>query len=320
MSETATENRLPRIAAVDALRGAALAAMIVYHFAWNLSDLGIVSVDVRYDPGWTAFARTIAGTFIGLAGLSLVLASRQGLRLRSYLIRLAKIAGAAILISAGTFWFVPHAYVFFGILHLIAFASVAALPFLRLPTTIVLAAGLAILALPFFFESELFSQPFLWWVGFTPRPPASIDYVPVFPWFAMALFGIVIGRSLLKYGMQSAFAHWLPSNIVARLLVTAGRWSLLIYLVHIPVIVAILTPFAAPDTRTLAATFTRECVTSCRATGREPPVCEIYCNCVLNGIEDAGFLSKALGGRMTAEENNRWLDTVNQCRPTDGHL
>lgn len=318
MTETATENRLPRIAAVDALRGIALAAMIVYHFAWNLSDLGIVSVDVRYDPGWTAFARTIAGTFIALAGVSLVLATRQGLRLRPYLIRLAKIVAAAILISAGTFWFVPHAYVFFGILHLIAFASVAALPFLWLPTAFVVAVGLTVLAMPFFFKSEFFSLPFLWWVGLTPRPPASIDYVPVFPWFALALFGIVIGRSLVQYGMESAFARWVPSNILARLLVTAGRWSLLIYLVHIPVIVAVLSPFAASDGHTQAGTFMRECVTSCRTTGREPPVCEIFCGCVLTGIEDAGFLSKAIAGRMTAEENNRWLVIVNQCRPTDG--
>lgn len=317
MTETATENRLPRIAAVDALRGVALAAMIVYHFAWNLSDLGIVSVDVRYDPGWTAFARTIAGTFIGLAGVSLVLATRRGLRLRPYLIRLAKIVGAAILISAGTFWFVPHAYVFFGILHLIAFASVAALPFIRLPAAIVLLAGIAILALPFFFRSEVFSVPLLWWVGLTPRPPASIDYVPVFPWFALALFGVIIGRVLVDSGTESAFARWMPSNFFARLPVAAGRWSLLIYLVHIPVIVAVLTLFAAPDARTQAVTFTRECVTSCRATGREPPVCEIYCGCVLAGIEEAGFLPKALAGRMTAEENNRWLVIVNQCRPTD---
>lgn len=317
MTEIATENRLPRIAAVDALRGVALAAMIVYHFAWNLSDLGIVAVDVRYDPGWTAFARTIAGTFIGLAGVSLVLATRRGLRRRPYLIRLAKIVAAAILISAGTFWFVPHAYVFFGILHLIAFASVAALPFIRLPAAIVLLAGIAVLALPFFFRSELFSAPLLWWVGLTPRPPASIDYVPVFPWFALALFGVVIGRVLVDSGTESVFARWVPSNLLARLPVTAGRWSLLIYLVHIPVIVAVLTLFAAPDARTQAATFTRECVTSCRATGREPPVCEIYCGCVLTGIEEAGFLPKALAGRMTAEESNRWLVIVNQCRPTD---
>jgi uncharacterized membrane protein len=317
---TATEDRAPRIAAIDALRGLAIGGMIVYHFSWDLSSFGFIAVDVIADPGWKAFARIIAGTFVGLVGVSLVLATRKGLHWQPYFRRLAIIVGAALLVTLGTWYYFPNAFVFFGILHLIAFASVAALPFLRLPTVVVLAAAVAVFALPFFFTHELFQNPLLWWVGFTPRPPATVDYVPVFPWFALTLFGIVAGRLLLRYGPGSPFARWNPSGFVGRLAVLAGRWSLLIYLVHQLILIGILSAVAtllAPDPGAEAATFSKECVTSCRATGRAPPVCEVYCNCVLAGMQEAGILSTALGGRMSPEENDRWLTLVKQCRPKD---
>jgi uncharacterized membrane protein len=249
-----------------------------------------------------------------------VLATRNGLRRRPYLRRLAVIIGAALLVTVGTSFIFPEAYVFFGILHLIAFASVAALPFLRLPTPIVLLAAIVIFVLPFVFTHEVFDNPFLWWVGLTPRPPATVDYVPVFPWFALTLFGIVAGRLLLRYGSDNPFARWSPRGFSGRLAVAAGRWSLLIYLVHQLILIGLLTVvarFIPPDSKAEAATFTTECVTSCRAAGREPPVCEIYCNCVLTGMQDAGLLSNALTGRMSAEENNQWLSLINQCRPTN---
>ena len=320
MSLTATEDRAPRIAAIDALRGLAIAAMVVYHFSWDLSSFGFIAVDVIADPGWKAFARIIAGTFVGLVGVSLVLATRNGLRLQRYLRRLAIIVGAALLVTLGTWYYFPNAFVFFGILHLIAFASVAALPFLRLPTVVVLLAAVIIFALPFFFTHELFQNPLLWWVGFTPQPPATVDYVPVFPWFALTLLGIVAGRLLLRYGSDSWFARWIPKDFFGRLAVFAGRWSLLIYLVHQLILIGLLSaiaPLLAPDPRAEAATFTNECVTSCRAAGREPPVCEVYCNCVLAGMQEADILSTALTGRMSAEENNRWISLINQCRPKD---
>jgi uncharacterized membrane protein len=261
LSKTATQGPGGRIAAIDALRGLAILAMIVYHFSWDLSYFGLISVDVVEDPGWKVFARIIAGSFIGLVGVSLVLATRNGLRWRPYLRRLAIIVAAALLVTIGTWYLFPDAFVFFGILHLIAFASVAALPFLRLPIPIVFLAGAVVLALPFFFTDEVFNDPLLWWVGFTPHPPNTVDYVPVFPWFAMTLFGIVAGRLFLRFANESSFARWTPKGIPGRTAIGAGRWSLLIYLVHQPLLIGILTvvaPFAAPDAMQEATIFTRD--------------------------------------------------------------
>jgi uncharacterized membrane protein len=300
----------------------AILAMIVYHFSWDLSYFGLFSVNVVEDPGWRAFARIIAGSFIALVGVSLVLATRNGLNWRPYLRRLAIIVAAALLVTAGTWFLFPTDFVFFGILHLIAFASVAALPFLWLPSLVVFLAGIVVLVLPFFYTAEVFSHPLLWWVGFTPRPPNTVDYVPVFPWFAMTLFGIVAGRLFLRFAEDSPFSLWSPKDRFGRLAVVAGRWSLPIYLVHQPILIGILTavaPVGAPNNAAAEAElFTSECVTTCRTAGREPPICEAYCGCVLAGIEGGGFLSSALSGRMSAQENDRWLKLINRCRPIDG--
>lgn len=239
---TASEKQGTRIVALDALRGIAILAMIVYHFAWDLSDFRLISVNVSDDLAWTAFARVIAGTFVALVGVGLVLATQRGFRPRPFLRRLSIIISASMLVTIGTWWFLPQSFVFFGILHLIAFASVAALPFLYLPIPIVLVVGAAIFALPFFFDHEIFANSLLWWIGLTDGSLIdTIDYVPVFPWFAMTLFGIVAGRLLVGSARDNWLAGWVPSGFFGRMAILAGRWSLLIYLTHQLILVGLLS-------------------------------------------------------------------------------
>ena len=59
-----------RIALVDAARGVAILAMVVYHFTWDLSLQGLVRVNPTIDPAWMWFARLIAGSFLALVGVS----------------------------------------------------------------------------------------------------------------------------------------------------------------------------------------------------------------------------------------------------------
>src|SRR6185503_12461180 len=67
------DERGPRLDAIDAIRGAALCAMVVYHFAWDLADFHLVGWDVAAGPIWRLFARSIASSFLILVGVSLVL-------------------------------------------------------------------------------------------------------------------------------------------------------------------------------------------------------------------------------------------------------
>ena len=48
--------------AIDVARGIAIAAMIVYHFSWDLSFLQLIGTNILKVPAWRWFARGIAGS------------------------------------------------------------------------------------------------------------------------------------------------------------------------------------------------------------------------------------------------------------------
>ena len=230
-----------RIAAIDALRGVAIVAMVVYHTAFDLSARSLLPVDITRDLGWIVFARSIASTFLLLVGVGLVLATQNGLRLQPYLRRLGLIAGSACLVSLATWFIEPDVFVFFGILHQIALASVLALPFvLWLPSWVVAPVAAGVIALPFLYTSPLFDWPPLWWVGLSATTPQTVDYVPVFPWFGVVLAGIVVGRLFVADFRNSAFSRWRPENWAGKAAAWAGRWSLVLYLVHQPILYGLL--------------------------------------------------------------------------------
>jgi uncharacterized membrane protein len=222
-----------RLAAVDALRGAALVAMIVYHAAWDLSFLGFITTDVATHPGWAAFARSIAAAFLLLVGVSLVLARRAGATLRRVLRRIFIIAAAAAAVSAATYAFLPGQGVYFGILHCIALSSLLGTALHRLPTWLLAAAVPAVLVLPWLFASPAFDAPWWYWLGLSTEVPPAPDYVPLLPWFAAVLAGMAIGRALPEPAPRTA-----PLPI--RALAAMGRRSLAIYLLHQPVLLGLL--------------------------------------------------------------------------------
>lgn len=237
-----------RLAVIDAVRGGALIAMFVYHFSWDLYSQGVIDIDVGFNPFWRLFAHAIASTFLGLVGVSLVLAARHGFRPKSYLRRLAMIAGAASLLSlvtwvAAGYLFFPELFVYFGILHAIAAASVVGLLVLRLPSFAIAIAAVLILAAPGFLRSPFFDEPYWWWLGLSTVVAPTVDYVPVLPWTAATLVGLLVGR-LLVAREDMPVLRWQPASRAGRVLTVMGRWSLVIYFVHQPVLLVLATLIA----------------------------------------------------------------------------
>lgn len=272
-----------RLVLIDALRGAAILAMIVYHLAWDLYFLGFSAVDVMRLPAWIGFQKSILSSFLMLSGMSLVLAHARGLRARAFLRRLAVLVAAALLVSLGSYLALPDYFVFFGVLHAIALFSVLTLPFLVVPRWLVLAtAGLVLLAglwvtLPGFIDKRLA------WIGFWPEPPLTTDIVPVFPWFGMLLLGVVLMRVLLGSPVWARLAALSGRGL--GWLRFVGRHSLLIYLLHQPLLfgglslVRMAVP-AAPD----GAAFLESCTANCRENGEADGFCVAYCGCALETV------------------------------------
>jgi uncharacterized membrane protein len=306
----------PRFAALDLARGIAIIAMAVYHFSWDLRDYHLVSWDVASGPLWRLFARSIASTFLIIVGISLVLATRNGFRPRPFFRRLAILVAAAALVSLGTWWFAGDAFAFFGILHLIAVGSVLALPFLYLPSWLAIAAAVVAVAAPYYLASPFFDAPAWWWLGLVTEAPRSVDYVPVLPWIAPILVGIVAGRLILRHLSGKAIAFWHPHTPVTRLIAAAGRWSLPIYLVHQPLLVGLVSLAATllpPNPAVESRIFMSECSASCAAAGRDGPFCAAYCNCAHTGMEGTDLMTIGRS-EMTADQSARWNAIIGQCR------
>lgn len=286
-----------RFDAIDAARGGALLAMAAYHTVWDLGYLRLTPENYAMAPLGKAAAHLIAGSFLVLVGIGLVLMNGAGLRARPTLMRLARIGGAALLITAATVFVFPQSYIFFGILHCIALSSVLALPFLRLPVWITALAAALVIALPRLVTGGgPLDAPGLLFLGLGSTVPQTNDYVPLFPWFGPVLIGIVLARLGLPVLARSRFGAWRARRGPGRLAAFAGRHSLAFYLIHQPVLLGLLTGLAAltgPHPRAGFADFRADYVANCTRTGGEARACRVAARCVATTFRREGLWAEA---------------------------
>ena len=225
-----------RLVIVDLMRGVAIALMVIYHFCFDLAYFGFAGFDFYNDAFWLNFRTFILSLFLFLVGISLVLATRKGINIRRFMERLLRIVGAALLVSIGTWWLFGDRFVFFGVLHFIALASLLGLLFVRKPV-IALVLGVALLVIGNMVQFAWFDQPGWRWIGLMTHKPATEDYVPLLPWFGVVLAGIYAGSVLLQKKRLERLNNTLPANTApVRFLAFSGRHSLLIYLLHQPLL------------------------------------------------------------------------------------
>tara|TARA_Y100000815_G_scaffold172409_2_gene156879 strand:- start:33877 stop:34842 length:966 start_codon:yes stop_codon:yes gene_type:complete len=310
MTDAASSRRIDWI---DIARGVALIAMAIYHFSWDLGYFGYIDPAAASSGPLKWFARSIASSFLFLVGISLILAHVNGIRWKGYGRRLAMIVASALAITVATRLFTPDAYVFFGILHQIAFASVVGLAFLRLPSPVLFAIAAAWLSVPFWGKSMLFDAPWLTWLGLSPFPPRSNDFVPVFPWFAAVLTGMGVGRLLIKTNATDRLrAHPPGRNLVSTALRFLGRHSLATYLLHQPILIACVYLFSLVILPDQGASFVRSCVATCSAQ-YEANKCEAFCGCALSKLQENGLLEGVFKGELSQSNDPRVAELTDAC-------
>lgn len=317
-----------RVAVVDVARGVAFVAMAVYHLSWDLMIFQLAAWPVEDGLGWRIFRTLIAGSFLAIVGVGLVLAGRGPLSLGRFARRLGWIVAAAVLISLVTWQVMPDTWIFFGILHCIAVVSVLGLLVLRWPVWALAALAVAAAVLPQVAADPLFNQPGLRWTGLVTVAPVTNDYVPVLPWIAWMFGGMVLARlALARSDALAGLWRWRPGNAVSRTLAWAGRHALPLYLLHQPVLIALVAGFVAVsgegrlpmvaagpagDTR---AGFQQACTASCvqtvqTDTGLEiEGLCSRHCTCLAERADAAGLLA----GLDTEESRAAMVDLAHAC-------
>lgn len=304
------QSRLPFF---DVLRGIALIAMTIYHFTWDLEFFGWILPGTITQPGWTIFARCIATSFLFLVGVSLFLAHGDGIRWQGFWKRLLQIVAAAVVITVATYIAFPQAFIFFGILHAIAVFSFLALAFVRLHWIFAAAAATAIFAVWQTTTAEFFQTPFLSWVGLSPVPPISNDYVPVFPWLAATLAGVAATKILAQLSVLRRVGLTSLPEIAANPLTFIGRHSLVYYLLHQPVMLGLLwvfTAIAGPPDRT--ASFLYLCTKQCAKT-RGELFCKPYCECVADDMKREAIFKPFHAGEIDIATDPTAQTIIRQC-------
>jgi len=230
---------------VDFLRGTAIVMMIVFHFLYDLNYFAGLGFNVSFGF-WRYFAYATAAIFIFLVGVSLTLSYSRAVKDKKednlfikYLVRGLKIFSWGLIITVITFILLPEGFIVFGILHFIGVSVILAYPFIR-HVYRNLALGILFILLGLYLGKFNFDFYWLLWLGFKPEFFYTFDYFPLLPWFGVILAGIFFGNVLYRGHERKFNIPKIPDFIFIRILCFLGKHSLLIYLIHQPVLIALL--------------------------------------------------------------------------------
>lgn len=238
-----TEQR--RYSLIDAIRAVAIINMVVFHLCYDIFAVFGVWRDFPKALPIVIWERFICVAFILVSGISLNF-SRHGYR-RGIIVNLCGLA-----VTAVTLWVTPDQPIWFGVLNflgcamLIAFALRGVLD--RMDPLISMAVFFVMFMLFYgipkgylgLFEYPLISLPEVlyrtrWLVplGFMPEGFLSADYFPLFRWIFLYLIGYQLWRFIEQKDLDRFFLKKIP------ILDFIGRHSLIIYMVHQPILYGI---------------------------------------------------------------------------------
>ena len=238
-----------RYALLDELRGLDLISMMLYHACWDLVFL--FDMNMRWYAGTPGrlWQQSICWVFILLSGFCVPL-GRHTLR------RGVTVFAAGALVTAVTLVFMPGDRVIFGVLTFLGTAMLLTGVLEPLLKKIPPAAGLAVSAVLFALTYHLderwlgfgglrLALPDAWYAnyftaffGFLPFDFYSTDYFALLPWLFLFWAGYFLHFCMGRQRMEPLRRSVCPA------LGWMGRHSLLLYLLHQPVIYGVLSAAA----------------------------------------------------------------------------
>lgn len=230
-----------RIWELDALRGVFMIAIIFFHLMYDLVYLfGIVELTTPLAQKLYQFGNDWGGTpFLFLSGLCVTIGSRPvkwGLTVicGGMIISLVT-AGMYLLGFAG-----KGIIIYFGVLHCIGTCMLLWPLCKKLPTPVLLVLGIAFAAVGLYLRHNVYVD-FSWLtpLGFVTRGFASSDFFPLLPNLGYFLVGASLGR-ILYQDKRTLLPNVNENNHIIRFFSFFGKNSLLIYLLHQPILAGLV--------------------------------------------------------------------------------
>lgn len=239
-----------RFIEIDTLRGLAIILMIFGHLLWDLDYFGLLPIN---NGIYTALQRSVQPMFFILVGISLVVSKKKNENMnlndekkyyRHLFLRGLKIFGLGMILTMLTLIFIPETPIYFGVLHCIGLSVILSAPFLKMRKYNLLFAFLILFASlvisvynienPTIFHLILgIHQTDIW--------NYTVDYFPLMPWFGVCLLGMVIGDCLYSGNERKFRMPELSRYRPIKIFQWCGQHSLIIYLIHQPIIAGALS-------------------------------------------------------------------------------
>lgn len=201
--------------------------MIAVHLIYDLSELYPLLGSLP--PGFVLLKNGGGTVFFLLSGISATLGSHP-------LRRGAQVLLCAAAVSAVTF--LAGSPIRFGVLSCLGVCMLLWGALGRLSNAALLALAAASILLGALLPRISVSVPFLYPLGLVRADFQSADYFPLFPFLGYFLSGSCLGRRL--YPLRRPLLPFAFTSPLSRFLRLCGRQSLLLYLIHQPVLIALI--------------------------------------------------------------------------------
>jgi uncharacterized membrane protein len=230
----ASERR--RIWELDFLRGFCILCVVVVHFIFDLRYFAGQSFTL---PALYTFIQENGGViFIALSGICVTLGSKSARRG-------AIVLGCGLLITAVTvgMWKLGMAnqsiLIQFGILHLLGVSMLVYPVYKKWPLPVTAAVGAVLVIAGYCLTGVRVDSQWLFPLGLKAHGFVSSDYFPLLPHMGWFMLGTVLGRTLYR-DRQTRLPRVNEQAAPIRFFCFCGRQSLWIYLVHQPLLYAIV--------------------------------------------------------------------------------
>ena len=227
-----------RIWELDAFRGLFILGMVLVHLFYDLIDFyQVTSAD---SLGIYHFFLHWGGIlFFLISGICVTFSGRylhRGLIVFLFGMLCTAVTAAMVLMKFAD----SSLIIYFGVLHCLGVCMLLWPLFKKCPLWLLGVLSVGIIAAGLYAGSHIrVDFPWLVPLGLTPHNFASSDYFPIFPNLGYFLIGALLGKTLYAR-QETLFPKVDPQNPLIRFLLFCGKHSLVIYLLHQPVLIALV--------------------------------------------------------------------------------